>query len=195
MTVSLVYETHAPTLDNEAGIATGHLPGRLSPNGLVKAAELGERRRAERLDLVYCSDLRRAVQTARTAFGGRGVEIREDPRLREINYGELNGMTVARLEAERAHRVDVPFPGGESYRQVVDRTADLLAELAADLDGQRILLVAHSANRHALAVLLAGADLAERVAAPFTWQPGWEYTLPAGWVRPAASPSAAATPR
>ncbi|GAA1415645.1 histidine phosphatase family protein [Catellatospora coxensis] len=195
MAVSLVYETHSPTLDNEAGFATGWLPGELSPAGLERAAELGERRRGEHLDLVVSSDLRRAVQTARIAFGGSGVEHRTDARLREINYGELNGMPVARLDAERARRVDAPFPGGESYRQVVERTADLLEELAATHDGRRVLLVAHAANRYALAVLLGGADLAERVGAPFTWQPGWEYTLPAGWVRPAPGPSAAGSAR
>ncbi|WP_144119997.1 histidine phosphatase family protein [Catellatospora sichuanensis] len=195
MTVSLVYETHSPTLDNEAGFATGWLPGELSPTGLRKAAELGERRRGERIDLVVSSDLHRAVQTARIAFGGTGVEHRTDRRLREINYGELNGMPVARLDAERLHRVDLPFPGGESYRQVVARTADLLEELAATRDGRRVLLVAHAANRYALAVLLAGADLAAQVTAPFTWQPGWEYALPAGWVRPTPGPSAAGSAR
>lgn len=143
---------------------------------------------------MLCSDLHRAVQTADIAFGGTGIPVRTDPRLREINYGELNGMPVTRLDAERPHRVDVPFPGGESYRQVVDRTADLLEQLAAEHDGRRVLLVSHSANRHALAVLLDGADLRERCAAPFTWQPGWEYTVPAGWLRPATASSAAAPP-
>lgn len=195
MAVCLVYETHSPTLDNEAGFATGWLPGQLSPAGLERAAELGERRRGERFDLVVSSDLRRAVQTVRIAFAGRDVEHRADLRLREINYGELNGMPVAWLDAERAHRVDEPFPGGESYRQVVDRTADLLEELARTHDGRRVLLVAHAANRYALAVLLAGADLAEQVSAPFTWQPGWAYTLPAGWVRPTPGPSAAGPAR
>ncbi|WP_155368672.1 histidine phosphatase family protein [Catellatospora vulcania] len=194
MTVSLVYETHSPTLDNEAGFATGWLPGQLSPTGLRRAAELGERRRGERLDLVVSSDLRRAVQTARIAFGSTGVELRTDPRLREINYGELNGMPVARLDAERAHRIDVPFPGGESYRQATARTADLLEELAGTHDGRRVLLVAHAATRYALPALLAGADLAEQVTAPFTWQPGWEYALPAGWLRP-TGPSAAGSAR
>ncbi|MEV0456749.1 histidine phosphatase family protein [Catellatospora methionotrophica] len=190
MTMSLVYETHSPTLDNESGHATGWLPGELSPTGLRKAAELGERRRDERIDLVVSSDLHRAVQTAEIAFGGTGVRLRADPRLREINYGDLNGMPVTRLDAERAHRVDVPFPDGESYRQVLARVADLLEELAAGYDGRRVLLISHAAPRYALAVLLAGADLTEQVTAPFTWQPGWSYSLPAGWVRPTGSSAA-----
>jgi len=43
--LELVYETHSTTLDNEAGIATGWLPGELSETGRRQARELGERRR------------------------------------------------------------------------------------------------------------------------------------------------------
>ncbi len=191
MAMSLVYETHAITRDNEAGIATGWLPGDLSEAGRATAAELGLRRRDDGIDLVLCSDLRRAVQTAGIAFGGTAIPVRTDRRLREIDYGRLNGAPVSTIDTERPHRIDTPFPGGESYRQVVARTADLLEELAHAYDGRRVMLVAHSANRHALAVLLHGADLRERCSAPFVWQPGWEYTVPAGWLRPAAGPSAA----
>ncbi|MBV1850866.1 histidine phosphatase family protein [Catellatospora tritici] len=183
MSVRLVYETHSTTTDNEAGIATGWLPGQLSERGLRDAADLARRRRDDGVDLVYCSDLHRAVQTAQLAFGARGIGIRLDARLRECDYGQLNGMPVHRLDRERPQRVDTPFPGGESYRQVVDRTAELLEELADRHDGQRLVLIAHSANRHALAVLLEGADLHRLVSAPFAWQPGWEYELPTAWRR------------
>ncbi|WP_206184869.1 hypothetical protein [Thermoactinospora rubra] len=42
---TLIYETHSITVDNERGIATGWLPGELSPRGRELAGELGERRR------------------------------------------------------------------------------------------------------------------------------------------------------
>src|SRR4051812_3378094 len=45
VSLELVFETHQTTLDNEAGIATGWLPGRLSTQGRQQARELGERRR------------------------------------------------------------------------------------------------------------------------------------------------------
>ena len=64
MSVELVYETHAITTDNEAGIATGWLPGVLSAAGQDSARELGVRRRNDGIETVYVSDLARAVQTA-----------------------------------------------------------------------------------------------------------------------------------
>ncbi len=176
-----MYETHETTTDNEAGIATGWLPGRLSARGHENASELGRRRRDDGIDAIYVSDLERAVETVRIAFGGSPIPVVLDARLRECDYGTLNGMPRERLDRERGEHVDVPWPDGESYRDVVARTRDLVAELARTRDGQRLLLVAHSANQQALDHLLLGADLAAAVAAGMTWRPGWEYEVPAGW--------------
>jgi broad specificity phosphatase PhoE len=175
MTVELVYETHSTSVDNENGIATGWLDGRLSELGRRQAEELGARRRD--VAAVYASDLGRAVETAAIAFRGAGIPMHHDARLRECDYGELNGATVDAVAAVRRSHVDDPFPGGESYRQVVDRTRDFLDEVAARHDGERILVIAHSANRWALQHLLESAPLEELVDAPFDWQPGWLYLV------------------
>jgi broad specificity phosphatase PhoE len=181
MSVTIVYETHSTSTDNEAGIASGWLPGELSPRGREQAVELGKRRRNDGIDIVFSSDLRRAVETAEIAFAGKQIPLRQDARLRECNYGELNGAPTERVHAERSARIDTPFPGGQSYRDVVNQTREFLRDLSRDYDGKRVLLISHSANRWALQHLLEGARLEELVAGPFDWQEGWEYTLPAGW--------------
>lgn len=181
MAVEIIYETHSISTDNEAGIATGWLPGRLSERGRALAAELCERRRDDSIDAVFSSDLRRAVETAEIAFAGSGIPLYQDSRLRECNYGELNGAPVAVLATERHWRIDTPFPGGQSYQDVVEQTADFLRDLARDRDGRRVVVIAHSANRWALDCLLTGARLEELVDAPFAWQEGWLYVLPTGW--------------
>jgi broad specificity phosphatase PhoE len=179
MAIELVYETHSTTIDNETGIATGWLEGQLSEAGRRQAAALGERRREDGLAAVFSSDLGRAIETADIAFAGSGLPVHHDPRLRECNYGELNGTPAEDLDgAERLRRIDEPFPGGESYRQVVGRTRDFLNDLFPELDGSRVLLIAHSANRWALQHLLLGVPLEEAIGAPFDWQEGWEYALP-----------------
>ena len=177
MAVQLVYETHATTTDNEAGIATGWLPGRLSEVGLENARDLGARRRDDGLAAIYVSDLQRAVETVRIAFEWSEIPVILEPRLRECNYGRLNGMPRARLDRERAAHVEEPWPGGESYRDVVERTASVLDELVARWDGSRVLVVAHSANKLALDHILLGDDLGTLVAQPMGWQPGWEYEV------------------
>ena len=55
-----------------------------------------------------------------------------------------------------------------------------LEDLPAELEGTRIVVIAHSANRWALQHLLEGTVLAELVAKPFDWQEGWLYRLDRG---------------
>ena len=176
MAVRLVYETHSTTLDNEAGVCTGWAPGALSATGIRNAEELGDRRRGE-VDLVVSSDLHRAVQTVEVAFAGTRVPRRTDPRLREVDFGELTGNAVDVVHARRRAHVERPFPRGQSYRQVVDGVRELLGELARDQDGKRVLLVGHAATRYALDHLLTGRPLARAATAPFAWREGWEYVL------------------
>jgi broad specificity phosphatase PhoE len=175
--IQIVYETHSISVDNERGIATGWLDGELSEAGRKLAVELGARRRDDGIAVVYSSDLGRAVETAEIAFGGSGIPVRLDRRLRECNYGELSGMPSARLADEVPRRIDTPYPGGESYREVVERVREFLDDLPAELEGQRVLLVSHAAPRWSLQHLLAGERLEDVAGAPFDWQPGWELVL------------------
>ena len=184
MVVAIVFETHSLTTDNEAGVATGWLDGQLSERGRALAIELGRRRRPDGIAAVFASDLGRAVETVQLAFNRSGIPVHSDARLRECNYGVWNGMPVSRLKSERTQRISQPFPGGESYVQVVVRVASFLEELARDWDGTRVLVVGHAATRWALDHLLTGAVLHDLVTAPFAWREGWSYDLPAGWRRP-----------
>ena len=174
MSVEIVFETHSISVDNERGVATGWLQGELSERGKREAKKLGERRRGDGISAVFTSDLARAIETAEIAFGDSGIRVLQDWRLRECNYGELNGMPSGQLEAERSRRIDEPYPGGESYRDVVDRMRAFLDDLLPEHDGARIVVIGHSATRWALDHLISGAPLDELVG-PFDWQPGWEY--------------------
>ena len=175
--VEIVFETHSTTTDNERWIASGWLDGRLSPAGRKQARELGERRAAEELAAVFTSDLARAVETTTIAFGARGIPIFHDWRLRECDYGELTGGPVAEVEARRAEHVYDPFPGGESYSQVVVRVRSFLHDLAPRFENTRIAVVGHSATQWAFQHVLEGTPLQELVEGPFHWQEGWLYTL------------------
>lgn len=175
--MQIVFETHQPTEDNEAGIATGWLPGRLSAYGRCQAAELGVRRRDDGLDAVFSSDLARAVETVDIAFADCDVPVLLDWRLRECDYGELNGKPRDRVHADRLARVATPFPGGESWSQAVARVGRFLSDLRPRWDGARVLVVGHIATQLGLDVHLRGISLTDALAADFSWQPGWEYLL------------------
>ena len=177
MSVEVVYETHSTTEDNERAVATGWLGGALSQAGREQARRLGQRRRDDGIDTVYASDLNRAVETTRIAFTTSRIPVLLDWRLRECNYGELNGMPRSRLHAERHRRLDQPFPGGESWREAVARVARFLAELRETHRRQRVLLIGHVATRWALDHHILGVPLETLIDSPFQWQEGWEYLL------------------
>ncbi|MEY9841495.1 histidine phosphatase family protein [Streptacidiphilus sp. EB103A] len=91
MSLEIIVESHATTSDNEAGLATGWLPGTLSELGRQQAVELGFRHHGGvGLTAVLTSDLNRTIQTAQLAFPDGGSPLRQDLRLRECDYGRLN---------------------------------------------------------------------------------------------------------
>lgn len=174
----LIFETHAESLDNAEGVASGWHDVDLSPRGEAQAQALGARRRGTALETVYCSDSTRAWRTAEIAFG-RDVPIVRDARLRECDYGELTRAPALAVEHARRQHVYEPFPGGESYTQVVDRVRDWLSSVVAQHSGGTVLVIGHRATFFALEHLVHGVALGAIVDAPWEWQPGWVYDLPA----------------
>ena len=177
MAVSVVFETHSITVDNERGVATGWLPGELSERGRDLSRVLGRRRADDGLAAVFCSDLARAEETARIAFRGTSVPVLLDWRLRECDYGEWNGWPAAEVHGGRRAHLDVPYPSGESWRQAVARIGWFLADLPRRWDGQRVLLIGHVATRWGLDHWLNGVPLEDLADGDFAWQKGWEYQL------------------
>lgn len=176
MSVEIIFETHSTSVDNEAGIASGWSDVPLSALGREQARELGERRHSDEFDAVFCSDLRRAIETAEIAFGD-SIAITADARLRECDYGAMTGFPAAQIAAERPRRVNVAFPEGESLQEVAERVRSFLDDLALNWHGKRVLVIGHNATFTSLEHLPGGRALEEVAAAEFVWQPGWRYAL------------------
>jgi broad specificity phosphatase PhoE len=178
MPIHIVFETHSFTEDNERGIATGWLPGRLSEQGRAAAKELGARRRDDGLRAVFASDLRRAVETAEIAFGETSLPVFLDWRLRECDYGARNGAPREEMEGRRRQHLDRPYPGGESWREATRRVKRALDDLGDRWSSCRILVIGHMATRWALEHYANGVALEGLAEEKLVWQPGWEYVLP-----------------
>lgn len=177
MSTEIVFETHSWSEDNDQGIATGWMPGRLSPRGRILAEQLGERRRHDGIAAVFTSDLRRAAETADIAFAGSSIPVLHDWRLRECDYGDYNGMPAAELHEHRDRYLDEPYPGGESWRQAVSRVGRFLDDLPLRWGDQRVLIIGHVATRWALDHLLNQVPLETLISADFAWREGWEYRV------------------
>lgn len=174
--VTIVFEAHATSLDNEKHISSGHCDVELSELGLRQSKELGERYSREHFDTIFCSDLQRSYRTAELAFGNRSPIIK-DARLRECDYGDYAGRPSKEVEPLKVKKLTTPFPNGESYEQAVERMYGFLSDLLRDFDGKIVMIIGHRATQYGLEYWIKGAPLLEAITAPWKWQPGWIYEL------------------
>lgn len=175
--LTIIFESHSTTLDNEAHRASGHNDVELSPLGIQQSKELGERYKGQRFEAIFCSDLQRSYKTAEIAFEGRNFPIIQDARLRECNYGDLTQHPSAEVDPEKLRRITVPFPNGESYEQTSKRMKELLQELPARYEGKKVMIIGHRATQYGLEHWIQGVPLHDAIAALWKWRPGWEYAF------------------
>ena len=180
MALKITYFVHGTTIDNEQDLATGWSPGKLSELGIKQAKNLGKLVINKDFDIVFCSDLKRATDSASLSFGNK-YQIIQDKRLREANYGDFTQKSAKEFKSNMTNYINKPFPNGESYRDVEKRIADFLDFLKKNYDGKHIAIVAHQAPQLALDVLIKGKTWKQAIAEDWrkkkAWQPGWEYTL------------------
>lgn len=121
---------HGETAWSQEGRMAGWTDLPLTAKGQEQARTLGLWLQQEPFDAVFSSDLQRAVHTARLAYG----EPIADARLREINFGDLEGLTWNDLNPEQqAQMLDYSHfaaPGGESVAQVSQRYLSFYQDLS-----------------------------------------------------------------
>ena len=148
--MQLLVVRHGETEFNRAGRYLGALDPALTLEGVAQAGLLRDEL-ANRLDVVFCSPLRRAKQTAEIICWGTSLESTELPWLRERNVGVFEGLTpgeakerFAELWERNITRQWAAAPlGGETIEQVVARVREGLAKLYSAHVGSRCVLVCH----------------------------------------------------
>jgi len=180
MSIIITYFVHGTTVDNENDISSGWHDAELSELGRKQSVDLKDQIKDKHFDVVFCSDLKRAVESAHLTFDGI-VPIIEDRRLRECNYGIYNAQPSDIVEPLQEKCITERFPEGESYEDVKVRIKDFIGFLKANYDGKNVAIVAHKAPQLALDVLLKDKSWEQAFAEDWrnrkAWQPGWEYIL------------------
>lgn len=178
MSVKITYFVHGTTTDNLEHKSTGWLPGELSQKGIDQSIILKEQVDINQFDVVFCSDLTRAVDSAKYTFEGV-KEIIQDERLRECNYGDFNGKDSSLAKYEE--HITEKFPNGECMLDVEKRIKDFCCYLLENYDGKHIAIVAHKAPQLAFQVLTEGKTWEEAIDKDWrktkSWQSGWEYIV------------------
>lgn len=177
--IELTYFVHGTTYDNELKRASGWLPGELSEKGITQAIALAKIIKDEYFDVVISSDLNRAIESSKLDFYNRDIDMIRDPRIRECNYGSLDGKDAS-LVVYHEH-IKERFPDGESLEAVEERLRSFIKYLKENYDGKKVAIVAHRAPQLALDVILKNMSWKEAIANDWrntkNWQPGWKYII------------------
>ena len=178
MAVKVIYFVHGTTTDNAEHKSTGWIPGELTEKGIQQSIDLKGQINLDEIDFVISSDLKRAIDSADYTFKGL-KEISHDSRIRECNYGDLNGKDASLVVYE--DHITESFPNGEALKDVENRVRDFCNYLKENFDGKTVAVVAHKAPQFAFEVITKGITWEEAIEKDWrktkSWQPGWEYII------------------
>ncbi len=154
-------------INKMGGRFQGQIEVPLNAEGERQALAAGEefRKRGITFDKVYASPQGRAMRTAELAAGVSRDEIITDDRLKEQNFGALEGETWDHMEPSRFHALMfdavnyVPPQGAESVLHLVQRTSTFLTEICREKPAESILIAAHGGSMRALLVNIHAMDL------------------------------------
>ena len=142
---------HGETRWNSEERYQGHGDSSLTETGRKQVMGLGIRMKALQFDSLISSDLGRAQETASIIADYTGHTVNTDSRIRERNYGVLEGLTVPEIEAEYSeifnelnkNDPDYTIPKGESHRQHYQRNLAFIDELLNKRSGATVALIIH----------------------------------------------------
>ncbi|MFB9775657.1 histidine phosphatase family protein [Brevibacterium otitidis] len=165
MVDALYFVRHGETDFNREGRFQGHADIPLNALGREQAAAVAAELAGHDIRMVVSSDLSRARETADAIAGRLGVEVQENPLLRELSVGEWESKTRDEIReiwpellAAWLGGQDMRPPGGESRSESANRVVQAIRALVAeigDFDGA-IAIVAHGAVLRGAAEELLG---------------------------------------
>lgn len=153
---------HGETDWNRAHRVQGSVDIELNEYGLYLAEETKKGLKNTKFDLAYSSPLVRAKKTAEVILDDKNVELRKEEALREISFGEYEGMCIGgELRDPKSDEFNKFFKdtkhyvvpkSGETVEHLLERTGEFLKTLYSnpELQDKRILLATHGAAMTAL---------------------------------------------
>ncbi len=161
----IVVVRHAETVDNAARVWQGHKDSPLSERGRAQVEAAAPQLAAYDPVAIVSSDLQRAAHTAEGVARLVGLDVRLDPRLREVHVGQWQGLTAGEVRERYPDVIaaldrgeDVPKGvTGETRVQVAGRAGAAIHDVAAELGpGRTAVVVAHGISGRAAAAELVG---------------------------------------
>jgi phosphoserine phosphatase len=148
--IRLILVRHGQTDWNVQRRYQGHTDTRLNTVGKRQAEQIAARLVNIDIDTIYASDLQRAWETATTIAKKLALSPIPEPRLREMKFGVIEGLTFDEAQARYPEMIatwladrNQPPTNGETLAAFSERIYPILDHLRHNHDGETVLLVAH----------------------------------------------------
>lgn len=141
---------HGETDWNVLGKTQGHGNSKLTEEGLNQAKSLAKY--LKDIDMIFCSDLQRAIDTATIISEELNIKVNKDDRLREMNFGKWEGLLIDEIKKDYLNSYkswrDTPhlaeIENGETLHIIKERTDNFIKEINEKYQNKNILIVSHS---------------------------------------------------
>ncbi|MCM1312549.1 MAG: histidine phosphatase family protein [Bacteroides sp.] len=144
---------HGETEENKARILQGHLPGKLTPEGIRQAEGAGAKLAGMAIDAIVASDLKRCVDTAEIINRNLHLNIVYTKLLRERDWGSVTGVAT-----DENHKITVPADA-ESVKAIKARASIFMDYIRKTYPGQTVLVVTHGFFCRCLRAVHGGVDI------------------------------------
>ena len=136
MAIELYLVRHGETEENAANILQGNLPGHLNDKGRAQAQETAQALLDIHFDRIYCSDLKRCVDTADIINSHLQRPIAYSALLRERDWGPLTGQKIKCAIAMIDEQA-------ESVESMFSRARKFLEDIVAQHENETLLIISH----------------------------------------------------
>ena len=161
---------HGQVIGFDKLMANGHTDVDITETGETQMNTLAERLRLVEIDAIYATGLKRTEKGARIIGQYHNIPIVSKPEMKEIFFGDWEGMTLEEIEKEYPGELDKRYadiagyrpPGnGENMKDVSKRVITCLREIIRKHDGKNILLLAHGGVNRLILCNALGMDIAD----------------------------------
>ncbi len=161
----IIIARHGETVWNVEEVFRGRTDIELNETGLQQAQLLGEYLSHEKIEAVYASPLKRALQTAEAVAHQHNLKVSITPALIDFSFGIWQGLSLQKVKENYPvlfnewadHPERVKIPGGETLQEVRERTLPLIDDVVSRHSGT-VVLVSHRAVNKVLMCALLGLD-------------------------------------
>ena len=143
--MEILVTRHGQTEWNVKRKVQGKADIELNEQGIEQAKEVQIKLKDEKIDLIICSPLIRAKQTAQIINENKNIPIIYDERISERDFGEFEGLEREKFDFSSfwSYRKNMQYEKAENIKELFNRVYAFLSDIKERYKGKKVLIVTH----------------------------------------------------